>query len=87
MRAKKVIVRTKNGLHMRVANRIIEKIKQSRSRIVFRKGRSDADARSILDLLMLAVAEGSEVEIIVDGGDEETVLRELEAVLIDGAEI
>ena len=87
MRAKKVIVRTKNGLHMRVANRIIEKIKQSRSRIVFRKGRSDADARSILDLLMLAVAEGSEVEIIVDGGDEETVLRELEAVLIDGAGI
>jgi phosphocarrier protein HPr len=87
MRVKKVIVRTKNGLHMRVANRIFEKSKESRSRIVLRKGKNDADANSIIALLMLAAAEGSEVEIVVDGSDEEAVLRDVEAVLEDGAGI
>ena len=72
---------------MRVAGRIIDKSNNSLSKIVIRKGQSSADARSIIDLLMLAVTEGSEIEIIVDGGDEEKTLRELEAVLIDGAGI
>jgi len=87
MRTKKVTVLTKNGLHMRVAGRIIDTSKQSQSKIVFRKGHNDADARSIIDLLMLAVTEGTEIEIIVDGSDEEKTLRDLEAVLIDGAGI
>ena len=87
MRTKKITVRTKNGLHMRVAGRIIDTSRQSQSKIVFRKGQSDADARSIIDLLMLAVTEGSEIEIIVDGSDEEKTLRDLETVLIDGAGI
>jgi phosphocarrier protein HPr len=87
MRTKKVIIRTKNGLHMRVAGRIVDAGKRSQSKIIFRKGHSDADARSFIDLLMLAVTEGSEIEIIVDGNDEEKTLRDLEAVLIDGAGI
>ena len=87
MRTKKVTVLTKNGLHMRVAGRIIDKSNQSRSKIVIRKGQISADARSIIDLLMLAVTEGSEIEITVDGSDEEKTLRDLEAVLINGAGI
>ena len=87
MRTKKVTVRTKNGLHMRVAGRIIDTSKHSQSKIVFRKGQNNADARSFIDLLMLAVTEGTEIEITVDGSDEEKTLRDLEAVLIDGAGI
>jgi phosphocarrier protein len=87
MRTKKVTVRAKNGLHMRVAGRIIDKSNNSLSKIVIRKGQSSADARSIIDLLMLAATEGSEIEIVVDGGDEDKTLREIEAVLIDGAGI
>jgi phosphocarrier protein HPr len=87
MRTKKVIVRTKNGLHMRVANRIIEKSNRSQSSVVFRKGLSEADARSIIDLLLLAASEGSEIEVVVDGSDEEKTLEAIEAVLEDGAGI
>lgn len=72
---------------MRVAGRIIDKSNNSLSKIVIRKGQSSADARSIIDLLMLAATEGSEIEIVVDGGDEEKTLREVESVLIDGAGI
>ncbi|MBN2188056.1 MAG: HPr family phosphocarrier protein, partial [Chitinispirillaceae bacterium] len=46
---------------------------------------TSADARSIIDLLMLAAGEGSEVEIVVEGNDEEMVMDEIERVLIDGA--
>jgi phosphotransferase system HPr (HPr) family protein len=87
MRTKKVTVRTKNGLHMRIAGRIIDKSSASQSKITFRKGQSSADARSIIDLLTLAVTEGAEIEIVADGSDEEKILSELEQVLIDGAGI
>jgi phosphocarrier protein HPr len=87
VRSKKVTINSKNGLHMRIAGRIIEKIGGSRSKITFRKGQSSADARSIIDLLMLAAAEGTEIEIVVDGADEEKIILELEQVLIDGAGI
>jgi phosphotransferase system HPr (HPr) family protein len=87
MRTKKVTVRTKNGLHMRIAGRIIDKSNSSGSKITFRKGREIADARSIIGLLTLAVTEGSEVEIAADGSDKEKILGELEQVLIDGAGI
>lgn len=87
MRTKKVTIHSKNGLHMRVAGRIIDKSSTSQSRIIIRNGQSSADARSIIDLLMLAATEGTEIEISVEGGDEEKMLRELEQVLIDGAGI
>jgi phosphocarrier protein HPr len=61
LRTKKIILKTKNGLHMRIAGRIIEKSSKSRSRVIIRKGQSSADARSIIDLLMLAATEGTEI--------------------------
>jgi phosphocarrier protein HPr len=87
MRTKKVTVRTKNGLHMRVVGRIVDVSRQSRSVITFRKDTAVVDTRSFMDLLMLAATEGTEIEIVVDGSDEEKTLRELEQVLIDGAGI
>jgi phosphocarrier protein HPr len=87
MRRKKVRVTNKNGLHLRIAGRIIEKSSGSQSKITIRKGQTSADARSIIDLLMLAASEGSEVEIEVEGCDEEKVMEEIERVLIDGAGI
>ncbi|MBN2189080.1 MAG: HPr family phosphocarrier protein, partial [Chitinispirillaceae bacterium] len=38
MRRKKVRITNKNGLHMRIAGRIIEKSSGSRSKITIRKG-------------------------------------------------
>ena len=87
MRTKKVIVRTKNGLHMRVVNRIVDASGKSRSKITFRRDTAEANARSFMDLLMLAAPEGAEIEIIVEGSDEEKTLLELERMLIDGAGI
>jgi phosphocarrier protein HPr len=87
MRRKKVTIHTKNGLHMRIASRIVDRSSQSLSRIIIRKGAASADARSIIDLLMLAATEGTDLELVVEGDDEEKVLLELEQVLIDGAGI
>jgi phosphocarrier protein HPr len=87
MRRQKVTINVKNGLHMRIAGRIVDRSRTSESKITIRRGQSSADARSIIDLLTLAVTEGSEIEIVVDGRDEETVIRELEALLSDGAGI
>ena len=83
MRTKKVTVRNKNGLHMRIVGRIVGVCGPSSSKITFRKDTTVVDARAFMDLLMLAAAEGTEIEITVDGGDEESVLGELERILLD----
>jgi phosphocarrier protein HPr len=87
MIAKKLIVKNKHGLHARVALRVVEKSKILPSEVLLLKGTKKADAHSVLDLLMLEAAEGSEIELIITGGDEENSLREIETIFDDGAGI
>jgi phosphotransferase system HPr (HPr) family protein len=82
MKSSKIIVKTKPGVHLRVAGKIIEQSRQSQSRVVFRKGDKNADGRSIIELLMLDAPEGSELEIVAEGADEEKVVAELDKILL-----
>lgn len=84
MRSSNIVIKTKPGLHLRVAGRVCEHARQSHSKIVVRKGDRVADGRSIIDLLLLDAPEGSELEIIAEGEDEDVVIAEIEQVFIDG---
>jgi phosphocarrier protein HPr len=84
MRSTSIVIKTKPGLHLRVAGRVCEHARQSQSKIVVRKGDKIADGRSIIDLLLLDAPEGSELKIIAEGDDEEVVIAELERIFIDG---
>jgi phosphocarrier protein HPr len=84
MRNANIVIKTLPGLHLRIAGRVCEHARQSQSKIVVRKGDRIADGRSIIELLMLDAPQGSELEIIADGDDEDIVIAEIERVFIDG---
>ncbi|MDD5676004.1 MAG: HPr family phosphocarrier protein [Chitinivibrionales bacterium] len=77
MRTRKIIVRNTHGIHARVAWRIAEKSKSLASEVLIYKGPQSASGGSILQLLLLEAAQGTELEVRVQGGDEEKTLDEL----------
>lgn len=78
MISKKVILRNKLGFHARPASqfvRLAAKYKETEVEIV--RGSDIVNGKSILGVMMLAAVQGTELEIRVDGPDEEKCVEEL----------
>lgn len=87
MRSRKVIVQNEHGIHARVAMRVLEKTRNLDSRVTICKGCVKANGCSILEMLLLDAVKGSEVELIVSGGDEENSINVLSDIFADGSGI
>lgn len=81
---KKVItVRHKYGIHARPAARIVSLCNGFAADIqIVKEGEQPANAKNILDIMMLAAACGSNLELRADGADEEEAMAQL-AVLME----
>jgi phosphotransferase system HPr (HPr) family protein len=77
MQERRVTVTNRLGLHARAAARLVRTASVYRSSLrLERADRSaSADAKSILSVLMLAAARGTELRATADGADEEEALR------------
>ena len=73
---RRVTVVNRLGLHARAAARLVRTASEYRSSVrLERADRSaSADAKSILSVLMLAAARGTELRVEADGPDEEAAL-------------
>jgi phosphocarrier protein HPr len=87
MRSQKVVVQNEHGIHARVALRVAEKSKNLDSKITLRKDRSKADGCSVLDMLLLCAAKGTEIEVVASGGDEEKNINTISEIFSDGSGI
>jgi len=87
MRSKKVIVQNEHGIHTRVALRVLERSKELGSEVTICKGCLKADGCSILELMLLGAEKGSEIELIVNGGDEDRNLGAISEIFSDGSGI
>ncbi len=87
MRTTVVKVLHYNGLHLRVAARLVQKSKDFKSRIMFCKDCKFADGYSILQLLLLEATKDSQLRIVAVGEDEDKVIQELAGLFNDGAGI
>ncbi len=83
-----VIVRCKEGLHLRIASKIA-KIAQQAGGSVHIRGSSHprANACSVMELLTLGAATGTPLEIVADCPDEATVLSQMAEVFEEGGGI
>ena len=74
MYSKKVVIQNKTGLHARPASEFISMAGKFKSRITIKKldgeEEEEANAKSIVMLLSLALAQGTEVELTAKGEDE-----------------
>ena len=80
---KALVVTNKLGIHARPAGMIVDITGQAKSDISIVFEGSKANAKSILNVMMLAIPAGSEVRFEIDGEDEEQVASQLESLFND----
>lgn len=82
-----VRVPNSNGIHLRMAARLVQKSRDFKSRIMFCKDCKFADGCSILQLLLLEATKDSQLRIVAIGEDEEKVIQEFQGLFTDGGGI
>jgi len=82
----KVVVSNELGLHARAAARFVQESCKFKSQVWLKKGSNRVNGKSIMGILTLAAAKGEEVEIEVDGQDEEQALEILSTLVNAGFE-
>ncbi|MBD3226127.1 MAG: HPr family phosphocarrier protein [Caldithrix sp.] len=68
-------IKNKHGLHARPAAQFVKVAGQFESNIKVLKDGLEVDGKSIMGVMMLAAEPGSEIEIHINGGDEEKALQ------------
>ena len=63
------------GLHASAAAKLVHTAGNYQSRVTVEKDGEEVDAKSILGVLLLAAAQGSQVTIRCDGADEQEAMR------------
>jgi phosphocarrier protein len=71
------------GLHARAAAALVKTANRFSSEVTIQKDGDEVNGKSIMGVLMLAAAKGSEIRIITRGPDAEECLRALEALIAD----
>ncbi|MDD7738696.1 MAG: HPr family phosphocarrier protein [Fusicatenibacter sp.] len=85
MVCRKVVVKNPTGLHLRPAGTLCKMAMQYKAMITFRYGDGNtANAKSVLSVLGACVKSGDEIELICEGEDEETALKELVETIESG---
>ena len=69
------------GLHARPAARFVQAASRFASRISIRTGEREADAKSLIALLGLAIRRSSEITVAAEGSDADVALATLAAEL------
>ncbi len=67
----------KYGLHARPAMKFVERANQFRSSIWVRRNGECVDGKSVLELMILAAACGTDLEIIAEGEDAREAVEAL----------
>lgn len=71
---KSVEIINKLGLHARASAKLVSTASRFGSRVQIEFGAQSADAKSIMAMMMLAAAKGSQVIIRTDGDDEQAAM-------------
>lgn len=77
MRELTLVVADPAGLHARPAARFVQAASRFESRIVIRHAGHEADAKSLIALLGLAIRPSSEIVLAADGPDAEAAIDAL----------
>ena len=79
----KIEITNRLGLHARAAAKLVHTAGNFASDVTVVKDGEEVDAKSILGILQLGAAQGTEVAIRCDGGDEEEALEAVTRLFVD----
>ncbi|MCA6085207.1 HPr family phosphocarrier protein [Candidatus Endomicrobiellum agilis] len=78
MKKKVIVVSNKMGLHARPAAMLVQTTNGYQSTVKILKDDFEVDAKSIMGVMTLAAGQGSELNFVADGPDENEVLIAIE---------
>ena len=67
----------KLGLHARAAAKFVTQASMYNSDINLKRNGQNVNGKSIMGVMMLAAAKGTEIELIIDGDDEKQAMQSL----------
>ncbi|NMO20335.1 HPr family phosphocarrier protein [Pyxidicoccus fallax] len=71
------------GLHARAAAQMVKVANRFKSEVIIEAQGQRANAKSIMGVLMLAAAQGTQVKLTCKGDDAEACLQELAKLIAD----
>jgi phosphocarrier protein HPr len=77
MLEKQLLIRNKVGLHARPASLFVQKAKKFKCSLRLSYDGREADAKSILSVLVMGINEGALVTLRADGEDETLAMQEM----------
>ena len=83
MLTQKIEITNKLGLHARAAAKLVSTAAKFESEVMVHFADQNADAKSIMSVMMLAAAKGSVLTINCDGVDEQNAMRALTTLIDD----
>lgn len=84
MVSRTVVVTNALGMHARASARFVHAASAFQARITVTRGARTVDGKSVLGILLLAAARGSEILIAADGPDEPAALEALCGLIESG---
>ena len=81
MKSTEVMIINKLGLHARAAAKLVQLSSQFASSISLEKDGEAADAKSIMEVLMLAGTKDSRLQIKAEGSDEAEAVEEIRRLI------
>ena len=84
MSTREVRITNRLGLHARAAARFVQTANRFRSKVTLTRGGRTMDGKSILGILLLAAAKGTQLVVAADGEDEQAALEALVALIGGG---
>ena len=73
----------KLGLHARAAAKLVTTTSQFEADIQITKGERTVNGKSIMGLMMLAAAKGTEITVCADGDDAQQAIQSIELLIND----
>ena len=77
-----VVVRWREGLHLRRAARLVQLARRFESSVRLKVGERVADARSIINVLMLSASLGTNLIVEIEGNDEVEAVQAVESLFM-----
>lgn len=78
---KNITIINKLGLHARAASKLVATASRYQSSITLNRNGQEADAKSIMSVLMLAASQGTELVVTVTGDDAEAAMQDVETLI------
>jgi phosphocarrier protein len=83
MKERTIYIRNKLGLHARASARFVSTAARFGATIMLGRGDIEVNGKSIMGIMMLAAAKGTELTLRAEGEDAEAALNALEDLVND----